>query len=568
MPGTFISSEITTYFPEDRCKIHCLVSGISEVQFAEIMEIRENVYDLRRYLQEHEICHSVAHALYAVNDQLALAHFEKLLLMFNCFERINGARYHRANHLLGAVCEGLTPAIMDELAERHGLEPNGPEPWRKRFTAGSDDHSGLYVASAYTATPRAATAAEFVAHLRAGRHISAGASGSSLKLAHTLYLIAYAYYKDRFLGANSDGGKNNLIGGLLQNFLRSPCEERSGGLARRFFGRVVRPWKLRRMSAAEQALVAELSSLFGDDESGRSPGIMSPSANSFTLACRISQGLTYRFLCQFMARLKNGAFIESLQTLVSLGPVFFSVAPYLTAFRSQHKDERLLDAVAERFSCAARLNQRDAGRVWLNDGVHGLRGNVEDMRELCARLALIPGAPAIVTCMPNGPEDELPHWRNFKPVGMFEFPEYRENSLAFPPLLEIVEYLESREVGELLITTPGLLGVAGLVAARLLELRTVGVYSLDVPGYVKNATEDNEVAHLAKRYILWFYSQCDVVYAPDPECRRQLLEGGVEVSSWSESPRFDLGANEWQDMLGLGLLEGDPAATRLENAVA
>ena len=39
LPGTFISSEITTYFPEDGCKIHCLVTGISEQQFHTIQEL-------------------------------------------------------------------------------------------------------------------------------------------------------------------------------------------------------------------------------------------------------------------------------------------------------------------------------------------------------------------------------------------------------------------------------------------------------------------------------------------------------------------------------------------------
>jgi predicted metal-dependent phosphoesterase TrpH len=32
LPGTFISEEVTTYFPQDPCKIHLLVWGISEAQ--------------------------------------------------------------------------------------------------------------------------------------------------------------------------------------------------------------------------------------------------------------------------------------------------------------------------------------------------------------------------------------------------------------------------------------------------------------------------------------------------------------------------------------------------------
>ena len=30
LPGTFISNEVTTYFPEDRCKVHFLVVGITD----------------------------------------------------------------------------------------------------------------------------------------------------------------------------------------------------------------------------------------------------------------------------------------------------------------------------------------------------------------------------------------------------------------------------------------------------------------------------------------------------------------------------------------------------------
>ena len=38
LPDTFISEQITTYFPHDPCKIHLLVWGISEAQHAEIVD--------------------------------------------------------------------------------------------------------------------------------------------------------------------------------------------------------------------------------------------------------------------------------------------------------------------------------------------------------------------------------------------------------------------------------------------------------------------------------------------------------------------------------------------------
>ena len=43
LPGTFISEEVTTYFPQDPCKIHVLVWGITEAQHANIVQLRDNI---------------------------------------------------------------------------------------------------------------------------------------------------------------------------------------------------------------------------------------------------------------------------------------------------------------------------------------------------------------------------------------------------------------------------------------------------------------------------------------------------------------------------------------------
>src|SRR5919197_2588557 len=55
LPQTFISEQVTTYFPQDSCKIHLLVWGISEAQHSEIVRVRENIFDLQQYLQSEQI---------------------------------------------------------------------------------------------------------------------------------------------------------------------------------------------------------------------------------------------------------------------------------------------------------------------------------------------------------------------------------------------------------------------------------------------------------------------------------------------------------------------------------
>ena len=87
---------------------------------------------------------------------------------------------------------------MARYADKHGLAPTNPEPWRKILTAGSDDKGGLFVARTYTATPAdGGTAADFFAELRAGRTTLHGDGGSPLILSHSLYQTGFSFVKDK-----------------------------------------------------------------------------------------------------------------------------------------------------------------------------------------------------------------------------------------------------------------------------------------------------------------------------------------------------------------------------------
>ena len=103
----FISEEITTYFPDNGCKLHVLALNIDEAQHREIQRLRPNIHDLARYLHQEKILAIAAHPLYAINDRLTLAHFEQMLLMFRNFE-LNGARNPRENECPCATCSNTS----------------------------------------------------------------------------------------------------------------------------------------------------------------------------------------------------------------------------------------------------------------------------------------------------------------------------------------------------------------------------------------------------------------------------------------------------------------------------
>ena len=131
----FISEQVTTHFPQDPCKINLLVWGISEAQHAEIVKLRENIFDLQRFLQEKAIAHAVAHPLYSINGKLSTAHLERLILLFQHFEGVNGLRDALLSDLTQHILAHLTPEKVDEFANRHGFAPTHSEPWKKAGTS-------------------------------------------------------------------------------------------------------------------------------------------------------------------------------------------------------------------------------------------------------------------------------------------------------------------------------------------------------------------------------------------------------------------------------------------------
>ncbi len=111
---TFTGTEFTVYFPEDGCKVHILVYGLSPDQFSYIQKIRRNIYDFRDYIKEQNLAYSVAHATFSVNGRLQLYHLEKLMLMFDVFEGINGGRGKLHNTTWVRTLENLTPPCSGE----------------------------------------------------------------------------------------------------------------------------------------------------------------------------------------------------------------------------------------------------------------------------------------------------------------------------------------------------------------------------------------------------------------------------------------------------------------------
>jgi len=192
-PDVIVGEEVTTYFPEDDCKIHVQALGIDEKIHEDIARVRDNIYELVAYLREKNVVHYVTHPFYAINDRLKRYHIERLLLLFPAFETVNGSRKAITSMAFERLLGCLTRDFLLELADRNPMDLEPILETRRGMTGGSDDHGGLFVGHAYTVVPKAATPEEFLSFLRSGQSRGAGRYGSPLGLAHSLYAIAYQF---------------------------------------------------------------------------------------------------------------------------------------------------------------------------------------------------------------------------------------------------------------------------------------------------------------------------------------------------------------------------------------
>ena len=533
LDGVFVSNEITTYFPEDRCKIHVLAWGISGEQFEEIQRLRENIYELRDYLWKEQVAHACAHPLYSINDRLTLDHFEQLLILFNTFEAMNGGRNRRGNELVASVLRMLNREEMEEMANRHRIAPNGDTPWMKGCTGGSDDHSGAFIAKGYTVCPDSATGADFLNHIRDRKSNSGGLDGTPLSFAHSLYSIGYQYYRDRFFGSSS-GGDDLVLRTMGEIFGREQTEVRLKDRVLYYAKKVTRRTQKPAELEFKQFISSETSRLFGDewlrddyvDDPARFETLNS---QTFQMASKISNELFFHFTKKFMKRLSNGSIFGSIEALSALGPVLLGISPYLFSFAHQNRDKRFLAEVGARFLGVRPELERKVRKAWFTDTLDEVNGVTTLVHKMCQLAEKHEHDLRLVSfseTMPSYPGKV----QNFKPVGKFQLPENESVTLAFPPLLDILEYCDRERLDELIISTPGLAGLAALAVGKLLDLRMVGIYHTDLPQYIQYYTDDEAMEATAWRYLRWFYEQMDLIYVPSRVYSHQLTAKGFAAS--------------------------------------
>ena len=530
LPGVFLSEQVTAIFPEDQVGVELLVWGVSRAQHEEILRLRGNIYELRAYIFGERLAHAVAHPFFIPERRVQTGHLEKLLLLFKHFEARNGLRAGLTNRFTEDFLQSLTPLHLERMADRHEIAPTHLRPWEKVLVGGSDDQGGLFAGRAWTSTPQAESVEDLLANIREGRCFPEGQSGGPLTVAHGLYSKIRHFLGESFEPVRSSPLAQSAFARFMEGkdpthiTWRQKWDLAADGILSGKIFDLLKPanaslW----MTLASVVDGAELR----EEMQRLQEGGVSAEERAFKMANLFASKLCFHFMSSFVEQVTRGNIIRAIQDLAVLLPILAPLVPYLIELRREAPDSVWLKSVSRA------VHGRDLpvleGRkvAWFTDTLEDVNGVSKTICSLASEGVAAGFAVTVMSCRTDSKLKGVP-LKNFEPMGEFALPEYELQKLAFPPVLEIIEYIHREQFTDVVLSTPGPMGLVGLLAARLLGLPARGIYHTDFPRYVRILTEDGSLETLAWTYMHWFYTGLDELFVNSEPYRQAWVERGAE----------------------------------------
>ncbi|MGE0435006.1 MAG: glycosyltransferase [Planctomycetota bacterium] len=488
-PGVFLSEEITTWFPEDKSKVHVLAWDITEAQHREIQAVRENIYDLADYLQEAGIPHALAHPLYDMSGRFTTSHIERFLLLFDVWESINGTRSTVSSELCVRMAQECTPKKLERLANRWGF--NKRTRVAISFTAGTDDHSGFDIGKSWTEA-EGTTVADLRRAIFAGTTQPCGQHGSPVRLANTIISNAVHTLDER---AGIAPAPLKWLFQTLRQPGATPATEFANAPA-----------------FVQQTLAGYVGADGGADDPHKA--ILDFFNNA--VPTRIGELLA-------SGNLDVNAITRTIgEGVISLLPML----TYLGTFWHRGIDKQHARDLGKKMGVHPKLSGKVAYLTDTFDDLNGVARTSQAIWNLCKEEQL---DIDVLLCDPvraSGPSGD--HMMVFEPILSLPVPQYPELSLHLPNIVRLVEHCEREDYQVIYAATPGPMGLCGLLVARLLGLPYVTTFHTDFVEYTEKYTHDHLfVGHVSK--ALRFFCNCaDRVLAPSYHTAATLIERGVD----------------------------------------
>ncbi|MCF7793692.1 MAG: glycosyltransferase [Candidatus Cloacimonetes bacterium] len=519
-PGkVIVGLEATAYFPEDNCKIHILVYGLNEIQFEKIQRIRTNIYELRDYLKAENLAHSVAHATYSVNGKLKQEHVEKLLLLFDVFEGVNGGRNDLHNKSWIKIISNLTKEQIQELQQKYDIEPFSESPWIKGVTGGSDDHAGIFLGMTYTES-KAKTLAEFLDDIRNKKTTSHGRHNNYQGLAFAVYKIAMDFAKTKSTGFSSS------VFGKLSEYIYS-----DSSLS------LIHKMKIKNMSRSsrnqDDQLKRSIAELVETLQKGKYKDIDSRLNVAYEKISDFVDSFFMVLFESFEENMAQGNLLKIIRNLSSSLPGIFMTLPFFTTISHIFANRDLLNNLNKKFNIETTNDDKNV--LWFTDTIGDLNGVAATLSKVHEISKNHKYGIRVISSDLNKTEDS--NYIDLPVIYEFKLPYYEHQSIKFPSLLLAMKKIYDANPSRIIVSTPGPFGLLALLASKLFNIECVGVYHTDFTAQAEGVKGDESLISFVDSFTHWFYQQMDMNYVPSQAYIDILEDRGFDRTKMKIFPR-------------------------------
>jgi glycosyltransferase involved in cell wall biosynthesis len=391
------------------------------------------------------------------------------------------------------------------LYHKYHIEPFSDTPWRKSFSGGSDDHCGLFIGKTFTQiTGKDMSPHKFLEAFRAKKSMPMGRHNNYHDFAFSLYKITYEFAKSRSTAFSSS---------LLYSISKVLFDGSTTGFRNKLF--------LKKMKITakpeKKALILQIENLLKDFESMSNSSIEEKMDIMYEHTSLIVDELIGSFIKSFEKHMSEGNIAGTIQNLSSLLPAVFITIPFFTTINVLHESQELLDTINLKYNKHSRKKRKKY--LWFTDTLTDLNGVSETIQKI-GKLSFVNNIDVMIAaCIPdNEITDNLPS--NICQLPCFTTYTasfFNTYTLRIPSILHALKKLYAQQPDEIFISTPGPVGLLGLLLARLMHIPCKGIYHTDFTDYARTILDDPAITAMTREYVKWFYSQCNTIYVPTLE---------------------------------------------------
>ncbi len=517
-----LGSELSCFFPSDNCEVHILVYGFTEDQFKDMNLLRFDIFSLRSYLFRCNIPYSVAHATYSANGKLTFQHLEELLFMFSVFESINGCRSNLHNEAWTQTISNLSQEKMSELQKRFSLDPMDYECWIKGKTGGSDDHAGLFIGKTFTEA-NCQTKEEFLEALLHKKTTPRGRCNDFITMAFSLYNIVFKAVRQK-----KSTTKNSFFEVLSESILSPESLTKKN----RFTFLLTRLFLSKKHKKMKHFL-----SLLNNLNKNNLPADQR-FIEIFQLISDSIDEVVRDFASSLSKNLKSGDIPSLARRLFSMAPELLSSLPFLFTNQQLHAGNDLIQDLKIHYQ--KNYQPSDSKKIlWFTDTINDLNGVSTTLNELGWQAYQHHFPITIIASL----DDRIhknhlpPNLLNLESIYQFNLPYYEGYFLKIPSFLSSLKRIFEESPDEIVISTPGPIGLFGYLIAKVMKIKCIGVFHTDFVLLAKQIVHDDIVITFLEKYIHWFYSHMDEIRVSTKEYAAILKSRGIGESKLRFLPK-------------------------------